>query len=73
MRKQLRNIRASIKFPVVYSTELPIKALPHKAIIISDTSPEEGIPRAVNGAISYMPNIFGLMMSGHIIQALIKS
>ena len=72
MRKQLRNIRASMKFPVVHSTELPIKALPHKAVTITDTTPEEGIPRAVNGAISYMPNIFGLMMSGYIIQALIK-
>ncbi|RUM77026.1 MAG: tRNA threonylcarbamoyladenosine dehydratase, partial [Candidatus Thioglobus sp.] len=27
----------------------------------------------VNGAISYMPNIFGLMMAGHIIQTLLKS
>ncbi|HIF48189.1 tRNA threonylcarbamoyladenosine dehydratase [Candidatus Thioglobus sp.] len=66
MRKQLRNIRASMKFPVVHSTELPIKALPHKAAPV-------GRPRAVNGAISYMPNIFGLMMAGHIIQTLLKS
>jgi tRNA A37 threonylcarbamoyladenosine dehydratase len=73
MRKQLRNIRASMKFPVVHSTEIPIKALPHKAVTITDATPEKGIPRAVNGAISYMPNIFGLMMAGHIIQTLLKS
>ncbi len=72
MRKQLRNIRASMKFPVVHSTELPIKALPHKAVTETDTAPA-GRPRAVNGAISYMPNIFGMMMAGHIIQTLLKS
>jgi hypothetical protein len=27
----------------------------------------------VNGAISYMPNIFGLMMAGHIIQTLLNA
>ncbi|WP_428087874.1 tRNA threonylcarbamoyladenosine dehydratase [Candidatus Thioglobus sp.] len=68
MRKQLRNIGACMKFPVVHSTELPIKALPHKAVNIIGAA-----PRAVNGAISYMPNIFGLMMAGHIIQTLLKS
>jgi tRNA A37 threonylcarbamoyladenosine dehydratase len=72
MRKQLRNIHASMKFPVVHSTELPIKALPHKAVAQTDTAPT-GRPKAVNGAISYMPNIFGLMMAGHIIQTLLKS
>ncbi len=72
MRKQLRNIRASMKFPVVHSTELQIKALPHQEVCATDTSPA-GRPRAVNGAISYMPNIFGLMMAGHIIQTLLKS
>ncbi|MBT3277247.1 tRNA threonylcarbamoyladenosine dehydratase [Candidatus Thioglobus sp.] len=72
MRRRLRNIHASMKFPVVHSTELPIKALPHKAISTIDTAPS-GRPRAVNGAISYMPNIFGLIMAGHIVQTLLKS
>jgi len=72
MRKQLRRIRASLKFPVVHSTEVQIKALPHQEITATDTAPA-GRPRAVNGAISYMPNIFGLMMAGHIIQTLLKS
>ncbi|QKQ24427.1 tRNA threonylcarbamoyladenosine dehydratase [Candidatus Ruthia endofausta] len=71
MRKQLRRIHASLKFPVVYSTEIPIKALPHQAVRATDVAPA-GRPRAVNGAISYMPNIFGLMMAGHIIQTLLK-
>ncbi|MCS5592801.1 MAG: tRNA threonylcarbamoyladenosine dehydratase [Gammaproteobacteria bacterium] len=72
IRKQLRRIRASLKFPVVHSTEVPIKALPHQEVTATDTSPA-GRARAVNGAISYMPNIFGLMMAGHIIQTLLKS
>lgn len=71
VRKQLRRIKASMKFPVVHSTEVPIKALPHQEVMATDTSPA-GRPRAVNGAISYMPNIFGLMIAGHIIQTLIK-
>ncbi|CAB5504075.1 HesA/MoeB/ThiF family protein [uncultured Gammaproteobacteria bacterium] len=71
MRKQLRRIRASMKFPVVHSIEVPIKALPHQEVNATDTAPA-GRPRAVNGAISYMPNIFGLMMAGHIIQTLLK-
>lgn len=71
MRKQLRRIDASLKFPVVHSTELQIKALPHQDVAKTKTAPA-GRPRAVNGAISYMPNIFGLMMSGHIIQTLLK-
>lgn len=71
MRKQLRHIRASMKFPVVYSTEVPIKARPYQEVKATDTAPV-GRPRAVNGTISYMPNIFGLMMAGHIIQTLIK-
>ncbi|CAC9564324.1 HesA/MoeB/ThiF family protein [uncultured Gammaproteobacteria bacterium] len=72
MRKQLRRIHATLKFPVVHSTEIPIKALPHQAVAATETAPA-GRPRAVNGAISYMPNIFGLMMAGHIIQTLLKS
>ena len=72
LRRQLRMKRASLKFPVVHSTEVQIKALPHEAVNVTEFSPP-GRPRAVNGAISYMPNLFGLMMAGHIIQAILKS
>jgi len=72
LRRQLRIKRASLKFPVVHSKELQIKALPHKAITETEFSPP-GRARAVNGAISYMPNLFGLMMAGHIIQTILKS
>ncbi len=72
IRKQLRRIKSSLEFPVVHSTELQIKGLPHQEVAASDLAPASR-PRAVNGAISYMPNIFGLMMAGHIIQTLLKS
>jgi len=72
LRRQLRIKQASLKFPVVHSTEVQIKALPHEAVTETEFSPA-GRPRAVNGAISYMPNIFGLMMAGHIIQTILKS
>ena len=72
LRRQLRSIDASLKFPVVHSTEIQIKALPHEEVTKSELAPP-GRPRAVNGAISYMPNIFGLMMAGHIIQSILKS
>jgi len=72
LRRQLRNKHASLKFPVVHSQELQIKALPHEEITETEFSPS-GRPRAVNGAISYMPNLFGLMMAGHIIQTILKS
>lgn len=39
----------------MHSTEVLIKALLHQAVRATDTAPR---PRAVNGAISYMPNIF---------------
>ncbi len=72
MRNQLRNIGASLDFPVVHSTEVPIKALPHQIPSATHLAPA-GRARAVNGAISYIPNIFGLMMAGYIIQTILKS
>ena len=72
LRRQLRSKHASLKFPVVHSTEVQIKALPHEDLDKNELCPP-GRPRAVNGAISYMPNLFGLMMAGHIIQAILKS
>jgi tRNA A37 threonylcarbamoyladenosine dehydratase len=71
MRKQLRRINASLKFTVVYSDELAIKALPHQPVTKTNIAPT-GRARAVNGAISYLPNLFGLMMAGHIIQTLVS-
>lgn len=66
LRARLRRLNCTLDFPAVYSTELPQKPAPHVA---NDT----GIrPRAVNGTISYMPNVFGHMVAGEIIRALLE-
>jgi tRNA A37 threonylcarbamoyladenosine dehydratase len=68
MRGQMRKLGASLNYPVVYSNEIPIKGLPHQPI---DTD-TPGRPRAVNGTISYLPGLFGLMLAGLVIQELLK-
>lgn len=69
MRGQMRKLGASLNYPVVYSNEIPIKGLPHQPLD-GDTP---GRPRAVNGTVSYMPGLFGLMLAGHVIKDLIDS
>lgn len=68
MRKRLRRQGITLKYPVVYSPETPVKALPHQPI---DNDPT-GRPRAVNGTISYMPNLFGMMLAGHVIREMLE-
>ena len=71
MRRELRDCKSCGKLPVIFSTEQQIKAPPHpKTNDFEGLSP--GRPKAVNGAISYIPNIFGLMMSGFIIKKIIS-
>ncbi len=69
MRGQLRKLGASLNYPVVFSDEIPIKGLPHQPI----DGDILGRPRAVNGTISYMPGLFGLLLSGFVIRELIES
>lgn len=69
MRVQMRRLEASMDYPVVYSDEIPIKGLPHQPIDGNTTDST----RAVNGTISYMPGLFGLMMAGLVIKKLIES
>lgn len=65
LRTRLRRLNCALDFPAVYSAELPQKPAPHVAN-------EQGIrPRAVNGTISYMPNLFGHMVAGEIIRRLL--
>jgi len=70
LRKRLRDAQGSLKLPVVYSTEMAVKALPHAPMGAPDNP---GRPRAVNGTISYMPNLFGLMVAGEIIRNLLET
>lgn len=49
----------------VFSDELPISPLPPQPVS------GDSRPRAVNGTISYLPALFGLMMAGEVIKDLI--
>ncbi|MFI9655045.1 ThiF family adenylyltransferase [Guyparkeria sp. GHLCS8-2] len=65
LRRKLRKAGAPVDFPVVYSSESPQKPAPHQPT-------EDGSqPRAVNGTISYLPNLFGHMVAGEIIRRLL--
>jgi tRNA A37 threonylcarbamoyladenosine dehydratase len=68
MRGQMRKLGASLDYPVVYSNEVPVKGLPHQPLDC-DTP---GRPRAVNGTISYLPGLFGLMLAGIVVQELLR-
>jgi tRNA A37 threonylcarbamoyladenosine dehydratase len=68
LRRRLRKLEASLDYPVVFSPEVPIKPLPQQPI----EGDPEAHPRAVNGTISYMPNLFGFMLAGYAIKQLIN-
>ncbi len=68
MRSQMRKLGASLDYTVVFSDETPVKGLPHQPI----DSHNPGRPQAVNGTISYMPGLFGMMLAGHVIQKMIE-
>lgn len=67
LRRKLREMDAPLKYPVIYSDEPRLPPLPHQPV----TGDRPGRPRAVNGTISYMPALFGLMLAGVIIRQLL--
>ncbi len=68
MRALLKKMGVRTNYPVVYSTELPRQPLPHQPI----EGAVPGRPRAVNGTIAYMPALFGMMLSGVVVQQLLE-
>jgi tRNA A37 threonylcarbamoyladenosine dehydratase len=68
MRGRLRALKATLKYPVVYSDEPRRQPLPHQPVG-GDIS---GRPRAVNGTISYLPPLFGMMLTGVIVQKFLE-
>ena len=67
MRKRLqRHYNISKGVLTVFSDEQPSAPLPPEPV------DGTGRPRAVNGTISYMPPLFGLMLAGAVIQRLLK-
>lgn len=64
MRQRLKKQGIKKGIPVVFSTELPQAPGPMETI-------EGARDRVVNGSVSYMPAIFGLMLAGKLVQMII--
>ncbi len=68
MRQRMRKSGASLNYPVVFSDEIPRKGSEHRPI---EDDPNAH-PRSTNGTISYLPALFGLQMTGHVIKHFLK-
>ncbi|OIP99764.1 MAG: tRNA threonylcarbamoyladenosine dehydratase [Zetaproteobacteria bacterium CG2_30_46_52] len=68
LRGRLRKLGGNLKYPVVFSSEPAVNALPHEPI----PGDPDARPRATNGTISYLPNIFGFMTAGFAIQQMLQ-
>jgi len=69
MRARLRTMGVTLRYPVVYSDEPRHQPLPHQPLE-GDTP---GRPRAVNGTISYLPPLFGMMLAGVVINTFLTT
>ena len=67
LRRRLRELDASTAYTVIYSDEPRRQPLPHQPV----GGDEPGRPRAVNGTISYMPALFGIVLAGYIVRRLL--
>ncbi|MHB1677783.1 MAG: tRNA threonylcarbamoyladenosine dehydratase [Sulfuriferula sp.] len=66
MRKRLHKLGIRTGILTVFSDEQPAPPLPPVAV------DGPGRPRAVNGTISYMPPLFGLMLAGEVLRRLLQ-
>ena len=66
MRKRLRNEHVYKGILTVFSDEYPRPPLPPQPV------DGPGRPRAVNGTLSYMPPLFGYMLTGAVIKRLLE-
>ncbi len=69
LRGRLRKLHGDLHYPVVFSTEPAVNALPHEPI----PGDPNARPRATNGTISYLPNIFGFMAAGYAIKEMLEA
>ena len=67
LRRRLRALNAPLNYPVIYSDEPRQPPLPHQPV----EGGTPGRPRAINGTISYLPALFGILLAGHIVQRLL--
>jgi tRNA A37 threonylcarbamoyladenosine dehydratase len=65
MRKHLRDLGIKKGVLTVYTDESPRPPLPPQPV-------DRGRPRAVNGTISYMPPLFGMMLAGAVLKKLLE-
>jgi tRNA A37 threonylcarbamoyladenosine dehydratase len=68
LRRRLRALNAPLNYPVIYSDEPRRQPLPHQPV----GADLPGRPRAVNGVISYLPALVGVMLAGVVIQQLLS-
>ncbi|MCK5812979.1 MAG: tRNA threonylcarbamoyladenosine dehydratase [Cocleimonas sp.] len=68
MRQRMRKAGGSLKYPVVFSDEIPRKGTEHRPI---EDDPSAH-PRSTNGTISYLPSLFGLNMAGYVIKCFLR-
>jgi tRNA A37 threonylcarbamoyladenosine dehydratase len=68
LRSQLRKMNMPLTHPVVFSSEIAHQPLPHQPV----SGDVGGRPRAVNGTISYMPALFGMMLAGVVVNQLLE-
>lgn len=66
MRSRLKKYDYGKQVDVVFSTELPLPPGPMEEIVGARG-------RVINGTASYMPGIFGLMLSGLVINRIVES
>lgn len=68
MRRHIKKLQGRMDYPVIFSTEVPVKGTAHQPA----GRQQQGRPRSVNGTISYLPGLFGLMMAGYVIQDMLQ-
>lgn len=66
MRRRLRALKASLKYPVVFSDE------PRRSPLVMNPSSENYREKATNGTISYLPAIFGILLAGEVVKRLME-
>ncbi|MGY0398746.1 MAG: tRNA threonylcarbamoyladenosine dehydratase [Ostreibacterium sp.] len=66
MRRRLRELKANLKYPVVYTDE------PRHSPWVKNITSTNYHEKATNGTISYMPALLGILLSGEVVKYLIE-